>query len=298
MIRAERGVAIIMAIFIVALAASVAAAISWQQQLRVRAAERLGDLAQAQIIARSALSWAQYVLYADQQAGQIDHAQEEWAQTDTPLPAEKGEVRLSIADQQGLFNLNNLVNTTDIQIFQRLLQTLGLPADLANAAADWVDADDQARFPGGAEDMDYLSATPAYRAANQPYTEVGNLLAVKGFDKNIVEKLRAFVVALPLPTSVNLNTAPPQLLVALFQDLSLAQATAFKRDHKNKAFSSESDFTLALQKVAYPGVRLGVQSNYFLARAEVQMGTVRTKYSALVARRESHKPKLLWQAPQ
>ena len=79
----------------------------------------------------------------------------------------------AIADEQGKYNLNNLLNGTqksaaDVEILRRLLSSVGLEPDLAYAVLDWIDPDGDLSGNGGAEDAYYLSLSRPYRAANQP----------------------------------------------------------------------------------------------------------------------------------
>lgn len=291
----SRGVAIILAMLIVAFAATLAFAMTHQQQLRVRGAENLNDLAQAQILARAALSWAEKILREDDNS--IDHLGEAWAQTAVPISVENGTVLLRISDAQGLSNLNNLANNDYVPVFQRVLEQLDLPPNLAQAASDWVDDNSEVQFPGGAEDLDYLSLDPPYRAANQPLTELNNLLRVKGFTEDALKKLTPVATALPKPTALNVNTASAIMLTTAYEDLSLEQAVAFKRTYQNKSFAKVEDFSQALGRKALAPTSLTVKSNYFVAHAESRVGKARVKYQALIQRDDS-KTILLWRAPE
>ena len=56
----------------------------------------------------------------------------------------------AIADEQGKFNLNNLVKAgrrsdPDMAIFEQLLASQGLAPELADAVLDWIDPDDHGR---------------------------------------------------------------------------------------------------------------------------------------------------------
>lgn len=292
----SRGVAIILAMLIVAFAATLAFAMTHQQQLRVRGAENLNDLAQAQILARAALSWAEKILTEDDKA--IDHIGEAWAQTAVPISVENGTVLLRISDAQSFFNLNNLVNNAQLLGFQRVLERLDLPPNLAQAASDWVDDNSEVQIPGGAEDLDYLSLDPPYRAGNQPFTELSNLLSVKGFTQDVLKKLTPVTTALPKQTALNVNTASAIMLTTAYEDLSLEQAIAFKRTYQNKSFAKVEDFNDALKKKAYAGMSLAVNSNYFVAHAESRIGKARVKYQAFIQRENDGKTTLLWRAPE
>ena len=89
------------------------------------------------------------------------------------------------------------------QIFIRLLQTLdgvevsqAKALEIADAVADFMDADNQKRL-NGAEDDAYRSATPPYRAANQPMASISELRAVTGITREIYTALAPFVTVWP-----------------------------------------------------------------------------------------------------
>src|SRR5262245_63973373 len=106
MTHRERGVAVVVAILIVALATSTASYILWHQSLWLRQVENLTARAQADALARAAAAWAAAILAEDDPA--IDHLGEIWARRMPPFPAEHAELSGAIADEQAKFNLNNL----------------------------------------------------------------------------------------------------------------------------------------------------------------------------------------------
>ncbi len=208
----QRGVALITVLLIVAMATTVAAFMAQQQGFWQREFENGRDRAQARRIAQAGVDWARAVLADDAVNNQFDHPREMWAMKLPPIPVEDGEVQGLIVDQQGLFNLNNLVqngmvNPADLARLQRLLSALGLPPELAYALADWMDADSQPMATGGAEDGYYLNLPKPYRAANRPLVELSELLWVQGFDAQIIKRLSGFVTVLPERTQINVNFA-------------------------------------------------------------------------------------------
>ena len=212
--RAERGVAIVMAMGVVSLAAIVATAILASQAAWARRAELSAQHAQALELLQAGGDWARAVLSDDRRSNSVDHPGEPWAMRLPPMPVENGELVGHIEDQQGLFNLNNVVtdgklNPVQFARFQRLLSLLGLPAPLADALADWIDGDDKPQPGHGAEDEYYLSLDPPYRPANRPLIDIDELALVRGFDSGVRARLAPFVAALPGSTPVNVNTAPP-----------------------------------------------------------------------------------------
>lgn len=300
--RRQRGMAVITAILVVALVASAASFMAWQQQLWLRQVENLNAQAQSREVVLAALQWARSALADDARRGQVDHLDEGWAQPLMPLPVEGGELTGGLSDQQGLFNLNSVVrgsktSATDLAVFRRLLELLQLPAGLAGALADWVDRDAEPSDPGGAEDLDYLALDPPYRAGNRALTTVDGLYRIKGFDPATVARLRPFVTALPQPTPVNVNTAPAEVLAAAIADLPLDQARALVAARKGRHFKDLADFRARLPTTVTQVNEslLGVGSRYFLVTGQARFGRAKVGLMALLERETTAWPKLLWQ---
>ncbi len=216
----QRGLALITAMLVVAIAATTAAYLSFDQQIWLRQSQNLTDRAQAEVVRAGAQEWAITLLAKDAKDSKSDDLTEDWAKPLPPLAVEGGQVTGRIFDAQGKFNLNNLVrgnapSPPDIGAFKHLLQSLSIDPNLSDAVIDWIDTDSNASS-AGAEDIDYLQMKPPYRAANQPLQSVEELRLVRGFTRDIVDKLRPLVTALPQPTTINVNTAPKEILAALF----------------------------------------------------------------------------------
>jgi general secretion pathway protein K len=300
--KAQRGMAVITAILVVALVASAASFMAWQQQLWVRQVENLNEQAQSRAVVLAAMQWARAILAQDAHGSSVDHLEEEWAGALAPLPVEGGELAGEVSDQQGLFNLNSLVragktSASDLAVFHKLLELLQLPPDLAAAVVDWIDADAKVTDPGGAEDGDYLAFDPPYRAGNRALMTLDGLARLKGFDAATLERLRPFVTALPTPTSVNVNTAPAEVLAAAIADLPLDQAKALVTTRKGHHFKDIADFRARLPKTVMQvnETLLSVGSRYFLVSGHARFGRAKVGYEALLEREATAWPKLVWQ---
>ncbi len=296
----QKGVAVVMAILIVALAAMVASALMWQQNLWLRQVENDNDRSEGKIVARAGTNLAAAILNLDPR--NIDHLQEAWAQPLPSMPVENGTVGGYIQDQQGLFNLNNLVNNgkTDQKQkvkFQRLLAILGMPMELGNALADWLDADNEIQGPGGAEDAYYLGLAQPYRAANRMLTEVGDLDRVRGFDKNRIERLRPYVTVLPRPTAINVNTAPAEVLCATIDGLTLPEARAMTALRDKSPFGTMRDFHSALPRldITVADSDFSVASQFFLVTVNAHFGRASTTVWTLLDREGRFWPDIVWQ---
>lgn len=286
----QRGVALVMVLLIVAMATTIAAFMAQQQGFWQREMENGRDRAQARRIAEAGIDWARAVLADDASVNQSDNAKEMWAMQLPAIPVEGGEVLGYINDQQGLFNLNNLVrngslSTTDLARFQRLLTALNLPQELGGALADWMDANSET-MDNGAEDEYYLGLAKPYRCANQPLSDVGELSWVKGFDATTIKRLLPFVSVLPESgTAVNVNFAPPEVLVAVLPGLTLQDARQMATQIKTTPFTRVPDFIDQLPPAVKNNAKdISVISQYFMVTGYATQGDGASAAHALLHR--------------
>jgi general secretion pathway protein K len=199
--KRQRGVAVITALLVVAVAASAATLMLAQQSAMLDQTMLVASRAQAEVYAQAGLDWARGVLLQDGKSTSTDNLAELWAQPIVGMPIERAVVAGDIADEQGRFNLNNVVlgnnarSEPDIQVLRRLLTLAGLAPELADAVVDWIDFDDDLASGAGAEGGYYLGLPRPYRAANAPMVQVDELYRVRGFDAAAVARLRPYVTA-------------------------------------------------------------------------------------------------------
>ncbi len=287
----ERGVALVMVLLIVAMATTIAAFMAQQQGFWQREMENGRDRAQARRIAEAGIDWARAVLADDAAVTQYDHAREMWAMKLPAIPVEGGEVQGAIIDQQGLFNLNNLVrngtgSAIDLARFQRLLAALGLPQEIGGALVDWLDANSETSA-NGAEDEYYLNLAKPYRCANRPLSDIGELARVKGFDAGIIKRLGPFVSVLPESgTALNVNFAPPEVMMAMLPGLALQDARQIATQIKTTPFRNTTEFLQRLPKsvAQESNMNLSVSSQYFMVTGYATQGDGASAAHALLHR--------------
>jgi general secretion pathway protein K len=295
-VRRARGVALIIALVVVALATILATRIGAQSALDQRRGASLLAQEQAFQIALGAEAWAIEILREDAEHSRRDSLDEAWATPLPPIPIEGGSVQGRLEDLQGRFNLNNLVradgtkNELMFAIFQRLLARLQLEPKWASLLVDWIDADAVADGIDGAEDGFYTGLTPPYRTANRPITSTSELLALPGFGIDRYRQLAPYVAALPVGTALNVCTAPGVVLDALAPGLN-----AFGQDPKQLAtnrqkgcFPYAQDVKAAIDPLLKPEERklleplLGESTRWFRGTIVVSIGTTEiTLYSLL-----------------
>jgi general secretion pathway protein K len=283
----NRGVALVTAMLITALATIIATNLAWDNALDLRRTMVMLNRDQALQVALGSETLVQTVLRQDIQDSETDHLAEFWA-GDLPIfPIEGGEVFGTIEDLQGRFNVNNLigdngeVDEESLQQFRRLLVALALDPRFAGITADWLDADLDASFPDGAEDPIYTGFIPPYRSANQQLTSISELAALEGMDKLTFDALRPHITALPGRTEINVNTATPAVLQSVGENVSTSDVEGLLKERESGGFT---DFQTSFSSLIGPDVlnRLSETSSYFQLRTVVRIDTVRiTMYSTL-----------------
>jgi general secretion pathway protein K len=294
----QRGVALITAVLIVALATMLAASVSFNGYLDQRRSANAFAMDQGYEVALGGEAWAADSLRRDkQQSGRTDDFTEEWATPIPPIPIEGGEFEGQLEDMQGRFNLNSLVvaqgdkvvvDENAVKRFERLLELLELEPKWSKLIADWIDSDIQPEFPDGAEDPTYTGLTPPYRTANMPLTRASELLAIAGFGLDRYRKLEPFVTALPIGTPINLCTASPELLDSLVEgkrQFTLARENTAET-RKQRCFPSKQDYESGLsgdeKTELVQGKVIDQTSSYFRSTIWVTIGTTQfTLYSLL-----------------
>lgn len=283
-----RGVALITAILVTALAGSVAANLAWDNALDVRRTMVQLHRDQAIQVALGAENWVANILRDDLSETQTDHLGEVWAQDLPPFPIDGGELYGRIEDLQGRFNVNNLVDQDGeidpeaLEQFQRLLVAIGLDPRFAGLAADWIDSDRDPSFPDGAEDSIYTGITPGYRSANQALTNATELAALEGMQKDMFDVLAPYIVALPGRTVLNVNTAPGPVLQSLDESMSPADAERLISEREGEGFVDIVNTFSAFSDVDVS--QLGENSDYFQLMVVVRIDTVRITYYSVLQR--------------
>jgi len=298
--RAQRGVALVTAVLIVAIAAAIAVQVAFAHQIWFRQMENVADRDATDWLRRGALHWASLALLEDAAQNSTDDLGESWAMGLPTLPVEGGTIKVSIEDAQGRFNLNSVVNSSSLQVFSRLLEALRLDPQLANAVLDWIDSDDLVS-PGGAEDVDYLNFNPPYRAANQPMASVAELRLIRGFDAKTLAALLPYVTVLPVATNdINVNTASPAVLAALVPGLDLSTAQRIAEQRGSSAYKSVDEFKSKLPRgLTAPTVGMVLKTDFFLVTLDTSIGRHERRSEALLQRSAGTKStSLIWHRPQ
>ena len=305
--RRQRGVALLIALILVALAAVLATKLTFDGFLERRRATGVLAAEQALYFGMGAEALAADALAQDMQnSPQTTTLAAPWAQPTQPFPITPendpegepiGTLQGELEDMQGRFNLNNLARVTPdgkqdpqpMEQFVRLLQAAGIETKWAGIARDWLDADDLPGNPDGAEDQVYTSQTPPYRTGNWPLISPSELMNMPGFGADRYRKIAPYVTALPTALApINICTAPAIVIESLADDLSgeySGSPQVLANGRKTGCFPDVDSFRKIVGPKALGAItgQYGTNSQYFRLTTRVTLGTTEfTLYSLLV----------------
>jgi general secretion pathway protein K len=279
--ESQRGVALIMAIIVVAIGTMIAVNLMWRETLDMRRTEAALAADQGLMYVQGAEAWAADILRQDLvDSPDSDNLGEQWALELPPLPVDDngGTITGRLEDLQGRFNLNNLIgadgkeNQLMRRQFERLLVSVEADPALAGAVVDWLDPDTEQRFPTGGEDVAYSDADPPYRTANSVITSTSELMAVVGFDRDTYRRLAPYITVLPAGTKLNVNTASDVLLASLSDNIDLGTATSLVEERGEADFV---DIDMTFEGLLEPDMLQEIDgvSEHFLLTATVTLGS-------------------------
>ena len=162
--------------------------------------------------------------------------------TPLKLDDEVGSLEITVSDESGKININDVALPNTMEALKRLGTSLKLPGDIWPAVADWIDSDD-IQVSGGAESSYYRTLKPPYSARNSKLLTMTELSLIKGITPEIVGKLRPNLTIYsdqansPL-TMVNINTAPKEVLQALDESIDSRTAERIMEQRSLKAFDN------------------------------------------------------------
>jgi general secretion pathway protein K len=297
---AQRGVALIVAILLVALGTILAAAVAYENAMTARRGAGTYAFDESLLIQQGAEALAAYGIRQFYQSDPNHvYVGQGWDKPVGPMEVVPGVMlEASLEDMQGRLNLNNLVNkdgTPDpvyVAAFTKLLEILGLETKWAPMMVDWIDADIVPQNIDGAEDSVYMGQTPPYRAANRYITSTTELLALPGFGRERYLALAPYIAALPKDTRVNLCTVKDKVLDAFLPQGQTEFSSTQGQLEKNRTGSPGCFPTLDNYHAAFRDPKawanvqgkLGQTSAYFRLTSFITIGGAEFNFYSLLYR--------------
>jgi general secretion pathway protein K len=288
----QQGSATLIALVVVSLISICVTSLLWQQDFEIRKTQIFKENAQVAWLQRSLTDVVRLVLRIDLlNSPTIDHLGEIWAfpiensriedyLKNQDLPEELKSIKFSgsIQDAQSLFNLANLwnasittVNIGGIMTYANLLEELGLNKNLADQTAQYL------------------------LSNNRSLQALDDLINIPGYNSETLKRLRRFVIILPEPTAVNMNTASIEILRALLPTLSQAEVSQFLQLRQNTPLKNQEDIAKLLTKVQpnrtlQATSAMDVKSNYWLAHTNMIIDQRHFNAQTLIKRSSTRQP--------
>ncbi|MEO8671300.1 MAG: type II secretion system minor pseudopilin GspK [Tahibacter sp.] len=297
--RHQGGVALVIALLVVALATVLIAGLLDRGELGAARTRNLLRTQQADSYAIGLEAYAALVLQKDAESdgGSIDSSADLWAMPLPPTEVPGGMISASMRDMNGCFNVNNLAATDAAsralwrKRFENLLIALRLDPSLSAVVVDWLDRDGTPIDNGG-EDGAYLALTPPYRVANSIFVDISELRLLRGFSKEVYAALEPNVCALPITSSaLNVNTASVAVLMSLSPMITeqvarrLWQEGGAQWNDVNRFSADLAQQSVVLNPREEAG--LDVKSQYFRARGKIELDGLVFLHDSILARSSS-----------
>lgn len=299
----QRGAALLLAMIVLTLVATLAAAMISQQDraIRVEGAERARE--QVEAVSSGALQIARMLLREDvvkNRSERTDHLGETWSRllpetevstlisSDERSPTDREGLRAFISgrieDANARFNLRNLVDANNdvapdaLASLKRLCESAGVEPEVADRIALGL------------------------QAALKPQAERALLMPTRlehlgwfGIDAAVIRRLADYVVLLPASTKLNLNTAPAAVLAAAVPELTAVQAAWIEANRPREGMLRNIKgltVTDLRGKPEFAGAKnptfeaMTESSSFFIASARLRIGPVTAEERWLLWRRD------------
>jgi general secretion pathway protein K len=207
-----RGMALLLVLWVLSLLSLMAASFATTVRRDSAVTLVLKNRAQLMADAEAGFAVARYhMLQATLQQRQ------QWQRAIYRLQGQAGEIRIKLAAEAGKVD----INAADPALIAAVIKAAvaddaGFQA-LVDALIDWRDADSQP-LPQGAEAPQYLALGAAVQPSNQPFTQLDDLLQVRGFDATMLARLKPWITVYSGRPQPELADAPLELLQLMAAD--------------------------------------------------------------------------------
>lgn len=228
MIRSEKGIAIIMVLWVITILMTLVLSFSFLIRTDAHSTIFFKEGLQKKFIAEAGLERAILEIYHRQTYREqtvVVEGNEVVRIDGRPYTGriETGGYRFRLLAESGKIDINKMTDLTGI-VLKNLLLSLNVSqknADIiVDSILDWTDNDNLRRL-NGAEDEYYLSLQVPYRAKNAPFDSLEEMLLIKGvtpeilFGSNERKGIIHYLTIYGTSSKININAAPQEVLAAL-----------------------------------------------------------------------------------
>ncbi len=310
-IRNDKGIALILVLLTVSVIVVLTLQLNVSSRAQVHEAANLSDGIRVLYIAKSGVFAGMGLLSEDR--GDADTLNEAWARTEGLREQSKdyfdgGHLELIIEDESGKININKLVQGNEFNpgVKGALSRLLSQPEfklqgqeveDILNAIKDWIDPDSVVTA-NGAENAYYQGLGKSTTVRNGPMESIDELLLVRGISPELYRGtperpgLSRFLTVYG-EGSVNVNTAPKEVLRALAPSITEDAANRMDDYRKNPANSLTDPSwyrrVAGLNNTAIDAVTLVTRSEHFQLASTGHLGTMKRTIRGIVKRDSDRK---------
>lgn len=277
----QRGAVLLLVLVVVALLSALLTDWAFSTLVDLRLTETFRDSNRAYYLARGGVEVGRQLLRDDNNG--YDAPGEMWGVGIPSYPvSDDATVSIIIADEDSRFNLNRIVdnlgenpNPLMRDRFRRLLTQLGIddPDALSDALSDWIDRN-QETSARGAENAWYQGLAQPLACKDGPLDTVDELLLVKGFTPEIVDKLTPHVTVAGT-SRLNLNSAGKDLLLIWDSDVPASAIEQLLERRQENPFKSLTDVQEVLGMAVYSALNrnldISVSSQFYRIRSSAQV---------------------------
>lgn len=299
--RTQQGAAVLLALFVAALATMIVSALFYRQFVLLRTIENQQLMAQSRLLLRGALDWGRAILREDANRSSYDALSEPWAQPlaetrldqlgETSVLAAQASIAGSMEDAQSRLNLRNLIDKgeiveSELEALRQLCTLLQVPQQTADLIAQRMQlalpsnvVDDGGRAPNS------MGVDSAPRPI--PLMLPQDLLSIPGISAEAAQRLAPYIVVLDERTPVNVNTARPEVIAARVPEMSLSDARALVAERERISYFNnvgEVRTRLGAKANGVGEADIATASRFFFVRGEVKLDRAVTRMEALVRR--------------
>lgn len=209
-LRSQRGVALVIVIWVSMLLLVVASTFIFERRTEAMVVRNSVSLARAEAAADAGVQRGIFEMYRN------DTAPSRWQRDGTPhdWTFDGIPVRVELRDESAKID----INTAADPLLRGLLVTSGLNDEEAtrvlDAILDWRDPDSLKR-PNGAEEADYRAAGLTYKPANAPFQAIEELQLVLGMRPDVYRRMAPSITVFSRQPGVNPQLATREVLLAI-----------------------------------------------------------------------------------
>lgn len=303
----EKGLALIMTVFVVALATILVLDFSGETLRYQRQCRMFQERIQADLMLKSAIGLSQALIEFPKLPGyEEDWVGDAWStvssQSELPIPGLIGEPKITIVDESSKINLNNIASPPGsaagveaswrevvLEIFNNLgfadedyppeeARTLGNKGFNAEnqiaAIIDWIDADKVSFNDPNFKGLGIEAEADKKWFFNRPLTNISELALIPGMTLERLNRLSKYVKVSPnFYSKININTVTPEVLLAIGFDTTRIQQII---EIRAVAPIQEGDLDLELSYAGNPSLSqsMSVNSQEFSAYVKITMPNV------------------------